>query len=266
MSDVVLLGKREILDHVRSHPDEIEPGLSILKAELEVAGGVPVDLLAVDATGRPCLVFAGPEGSDGLLLALLDGMAWAAGARAFLERLRDRRLDCAAPPRAFLVVPNFPDRLRQRVAALGGFDLTVVRVELWREGGTRRLACVREARPGAPLPGAALEPGLRALWDEGVASLRKLDPDLEVTLLDRHAEARHAGSLVAVLGARPDRLRGLVSDEAEEDVRDRRTLHRFLDAALGRLLQVTVDAADPASGAPSTDTVLTQEELGELTR
>jgi len=265
MSGAALV-KMEILDHFRTHPDELEPGLLLLKSDLEVGDGIPVDLLAADATGRPCLVFVGPEESDALLLALLDGMAWAAGARSFFERLREPRLDAAAPARAFLVVPAFGDRLRQRVASLGGFDLTLARLEAWREGGARRLACIREARPLAAPPAASLEPALRATWEEGIASLRRLDPDLEITLLDRHAEARHAGALVAVLGVRPDHLRGLVPEEFEEDVRDRRSLHRFLDAALGRLLRLTVDGAAPAPGPASQAAILTEEELGELTR
>ncbi|MGH7150519.1 MAG: hypothetical protein ACREIU_07470, partial [Planctomycetota bacterium] len=118
MSAGAVLVKMEILEHLRSHPDELEPGLVVLKSDLEVGAGIPVDLLAADATGRPCLVFVGPEESDALLLALLDGMAWAAGARSFFERLRESRLDAAAPARAFLVVPGFAERLRQRIASL----------------------------------------------------------------------------------------------------------------------------------------------------
>ncbi len=260
------LVKMEILDHLRNHPDELEPGLLLLKADLEVGAGIPVDLLAADATGRPCLVFAGPEESDALLLALLDGMAWAAAARPFFERLREPRLDAAAPARAFLVVPAIADRLRQRISSLGGFDLTLARLEVWREGGSRRLACIREARPLSTPAATSLDPSLRPMWEEGIASLRRLDPELEITLLDRHAEARHAGSLVAVLGVRPDRMRGLVPEEFEEDVRDRRSLHRFLDAALGRLLRLTVDGTAPTPVPTPAAAVLTEEELGELTR
>jgi hypothetical protein len=265
MSGAALV-KMEILEHLRNHPDELEPGLLLLKADLEVGDGIPVDLLAADATGRPCLVFVGPEESDALLLALLDGMAWAASARPFFERLREPRLDAAAPARAFLVVPAIADRLRQRIASLGGFDLTLARLEAWREGGSRRLACIREARPHSPAVAASIDPALRPTWEEGISSLRRLDPELEITLLDRHAEARHAGSLVGVLGVRPDRLRGIVPEEFEEDVRDRRSLHRFLDAALGRLLRLTVDGTAPAAGPLAPAAILTEEELGELTR
>ena len=265
MSPAALLGKREILDQVRARPDDVEAGLRILKEDLEVGEGTPVDLLAADATGRPSLLFAAAEASDGLLLHLLDGIAWAGAARSFFERIGDRRLDCAAQPRAFLVLSDYPDRFRGRLAALAGLDLTLIRVEAWRESGTRRVAFLREPRPGGASPVPPLDAALRPLWEEAGARLRRLDPELEVAARDHHLEARFAGRLVAVLGVRPDRLRALVPDEMEGDVRDRRALHRFLDAALRRCLGLAAGGEAPAPVAPAA-ALLTKEELGELTR
>jgi len=256
--------KAQIVEQVRERPDDLEGGLALLREGVEVAGGIEIDFLAADATGRAALVLVAEKTDDALFLRVLDVLGWAREAPPFFERIGEGRIDVAAEPRLFLLLSDSNDRARRRLEALASMDVTRIRVEWWKEGGVKRIAFLRETTPEGLDPERTLGDALRPLWREAVERLQRLDPSLEIVTRPKHVEARFGDRIVAVIGARSDRVRVIVPGETEGDARDRVGLHRLLDVAF-RPLFAAVAEREKAAAPPPPAKILSDEEVGELT-
>lgn len=237
---------------------EALPGIVIVDRDLALGARVDADLVALDGDGRLVLVLllAGWEplpGTDRVVLATLDALAWARAQRELVARhLGDDRLRSELDPRVVLVAESFAPEVLERLACLGPGAVRLLEVRALRSAGSCStfLCPVGEVAAGASDDPADFLDGLdedpRALANLLVSRLERVDEEVECAPDDRGLRFSFHGTPLCHLSAVGGHLRGhLPGGEAPMPFRKEGDLDGFVDAALARYVElVELDAAE----------------------
>jgi hypothetical protein len=135
-------GLRELME---LHLAEVERGLLIVEVDVELESGCSIDGLAMDAAGRPVLLFAADgEGADELPAHVLAARAWLSGSgSALLARFVSRDgLDWALAPRFVVLAFEMRPLLQAQLADLSHLGVEVYQVRSFRLGGRQLIGAV----------------------------------------------------------------------------------------------------------------------------
>jgi hypothetical protein len=116
---------------VAENSQALEKGLRVVDPGKGRGKWGPMDLLAVDKTGRPVIIDVAPQARDDLLVEGLSHLRWFHQYRhQMLPLLGDRAKDLFVHPRLVLVAPDFSTSCQNAVAALKSLPVDLFRLRL----------------------------------------------------------------------------------------------------------------------------------------
>ena len=116
---------------VAENSQSLEKGLRVVDPGKGRGQWGPMDLLAVDITGRPVIIDVTPEARDDLLVEGLSHLHWFQRYRHQMQPLLgDKAKDLFVHPRLILVAPDFSICCQHAVAALDSLPVDLYRLRL----------------------------------------------------------------------------------------------------------------------------------------
>jgi len=116
---------------VAENSQALEKGLRVVDPGKGRGKWGPMDLLGVDATGRPVIIDVAPQARDDLLVEGLSHLRWFHQYRhQMLPLLGERARDLFVHPRLILVAPDFSACFQDAVAALENLPVDLFRLRL----------------------------------------------------------------------------------------------------------------------------------------
>jgi hypothetical protein len=116
---------------VAENSQALEEGLRVVDPGKGRGQWGPMDLLAVDATGRPVIIDVTPQARDDLLVESLAHLRWFHHYRhQMVPLLSDRIKDLMVKPRLVLVAPDFSTDCQEAVATLENIPVDLFRLRL----------------------------------------------------------------------------------------------------------------------------------------
>ncbi|MCZ6598465.1 MAG: hypothetical protein O7B99_12555 [Planctomycetota bacterium] len=249
------------LEHLLRDPEatfeEILPGVEILDRELEFDDGSRADLAAVDGAGRLVLCLFAGDDPDRSALEVLDTLAFVTRNTPLLARhLASARIQPDLDPRVLVVVDPGDARLIGRLTRLAGNELELYEVRTVKSSSGERAYLVPvegHAGGGSPAPTASpasfVESLPTALAETGrllVERMARLDDEL-VSKTGRDAVTwSFRDRVLARIERVGDHLQGgLGAGEEPQRIETSEDVGRFLEAALGHLVELLGEAKKP---------------------
>jgi RecB family endonuclease NucS len=116
---------------VAENAQSLEKGLRVVDPGKGRGQWGPMDLLAVDHTGRPAIIDVAPQARDDLLVEGLSHLYWFQRYRhQVLPLLGEKTQDLIVHPRLILVAPDFSTGCQNAVAALENLSVDLFRLRL----------------------------------------------------------------------------------------------------------------------------------------
>ncbi|MBI5364151.1 MAG: hypothetical protein HZA53_13305 [Planctomycetes bacterium] len=192
-------------------------GFRVLERGLELPCGgarVAVELAGLDELGRVWFVVVARDDERAALHAALDVIASARGDAGFLAAELAAGVG-AEDVRVALVCERAGEELLRRAAAVDA--LAVFELVTWKRGGVEVARLVQRGARGASSVEAfldALGPESRALAEDCLARLARLDPELELVAGDAALAVRSEGRVLARLFRRAAVLEGAAGSDS----------------------------------------------------
>jgi hypothetical protein len=106
------LGKNEILQLLNANTGALESGLRAIDRAVPCGPSRTIDLLAVDGLSQLVVIALEAAPNDGMLLRAISEYDWIVGHVPILRKLyQGQVINFSAPPRIFLVAPEFSEQL-----------------------------------------------------------------------------------------------------------------------------------------------------------
>lgn len=251
------------LEALESGLAEALPELQVLDREVELEGESRAELVGVDTLGHLVLVLVVDGAEESCVPQALDALAFARRNAELLARHLDSpRLQPGLPPRVVLVAQTFAPLVKARLAPLSGreaelFELRTLRS---RSGEHAYLiaASTAEAGPsairnvGPEVLVGRLPVQRRKVAERLVASMQRMDEELDLTVAGNRLVWHLGDDVVAWLELESDGLRGSIPPEHEPlQVAGGADVDAFVGAAMGRYaaLLSSAEAGPPGAGA-----------------
>jgi RecB family endonuclease NucS len=169
---------------VAEHAQALEKGLRVLKHRVKGGEWGPMDLLALDAKGRPVIIDVAPLPGDQLLVEGLAHVAWLRQNQAQVATLLENHEgNTSFQHRLILVAPDFSDTLQK---AAGGLEALVVDLYRFRllEADDEKALLVESVFSSAATEKISVESeesislseGIIPLAEEEIATFMNMDP------------------------------------------------------------------------------------------
>jgi len=173
---------------VAENSSSIEKGLRVVDPGKGRGQWGPMDLLAVDSTGRPVIIDVTPEVRDDLLVEGLSHLHWFQRYRHRMQPLLEEKTrDLFVHPRLILVAPDFSGCCQQAVAALEHPPVDLYRLRLLHSENEDGLlielaysSAQRESTGERQTPDVSLPSTVIPLGEEEIASFMKMKSSFDL--------------------------------------------------------------------------------------
>jgi len=249
---------------LQADPELLERGLQVVEKEVEL-GKVLVDLLCVDAAGRPVLVYLARNWTEEqeVPLRVMDGDHQVRRYRPVLRKVfPGGGINWELPPRSIAAAWDFERQTLERFLSITGLEADLVELRSVKVAGAERWAGIpvggesaREALlPPERVPDSLEDTFSKELWHSVYDRVLKLDANLDVLSDKYFREISSRGELLALMKARgnsftvtlPD-LEGRLEGEAQVvEVKGEEEADRAVDLVIQRYLALHVEDLDNA--------------------
>ena len=173
---------------VAENSQALEKGLRVVDPGKGRGKWGPMDLLGVDATGRPVIIDVAPQARDDLLVEGLSHLQWFHQYRhQMLPLLGDRARDLFVHPRLILVAPDFSARCQDAVTTLENLPVDLFRLRLLQSENENGLlieyaysSMHKESSGEQPEQDISLPSTMISLGEEEIASFMKMESSFDL--------------------------------------------------------------------------------------
>ena len=173
---------------VAENSQSLEKGLRVIDPGKGRGKWGPMDLLAVDLSGRPVIIDVAPRARDDLLIEGLSHLSWFHRYRhQMLPLLGEKARDLFVQPRLILVAPDFSACCQDAVAALDGLPVALYRLRLLHSDNEDGLLIelVHSSTPDepdgeSPAGDVSLPSTMIPLGEEEIASFMKMKSSFDL--------------------------------------------------------------------------------------
>jgi len=266
------------LEALESGLREALPELQVLDAEVELEGDARAELVGVDTLGHLVLVLVVDGDDEACVPQALDALAFGrTNAELLARHLASPRLQPGLPPRVVLVAQSFSALVKSRLAPLAGREADLFELRTLRSRAGENAYLIPAAAPdAAPAAVRAVGPEVlvgrlpaqrRKVAERLVASMQRMDEELDLTVAGNRLVWHLGDDVVAWLELEKDGLRGSIPPDHEPlVVSGGADVDSFVGAAMGRYAALLsgpeADAGTRGAGADG-DEETTEVALGE---
>jgi hypothetical protein len=260
------VSRSKMPDVVTADPELLERGLRVVERQVEL-GQVLVDLLAVDAAGRPVLVYLARNWTEeqAVPLRAMDGDYQFRRYRQVLRKVfPGQGLNWELAPRSVVAAWDFDRQTLERFLTMNGLEADLVELRSVKVAGQERWAGIpvagesaRDAlMPPERVPESLEDTFSKELWHSVYDRVLKLDANLDVLSDKYFREISSRGEVLALMQARGEAFTVTIpaSPDREEETRQVEVkgdadADRAVDLVIQRYLALHVGDLDNATAA-----------------